>query len=65
MTSSVTTIAHWVLAARQILDDVPMLQSYIDARLTYGLALVEENQLLNGGGEKFGDHQGVFMVTAD
>ena len=49
-TSSVTTIAHWVLATRQILDDVPMLQSYIDGRLTYGLALVEENQLLNGGG---------------
>jgi len=50
VTSSVTTIAHWVLATRQILDDVPMLQSYIDGRLTYGLALVEENQLLNGGG---------------
>jgi HK97 family phage major capsid protein len=26
VTSSVTTIAHWVLATRQILDDVPMLQ---------------------------------------
>jgi HK97 family phage major capsid protein len=49
-TTSVTTIAHWVLATRQILDDAPMLQSYIDGRLRYGLALVEENQLLNGGG---------------
>ena len=49
-TSSVTTIAHWVLATRQILDDAPMLQSYIDGRLRYCLALVEENQLLNGGG---------------
>jgi len=49
-TSSVTTIAHWVLATRQILDDAPMLQSYIDGRLRYGLALVEENQLLNGAG---------------
>jgi HK97 family phage major capsid protein len=29
-TSPVTTIAHWVLATRQIMDDVPMLQSYID-----------------------------------
>ncbi len=47
---SVTTIAHWVLATRQILDDVPMLQSYIDGRLRYGLAYVEDNQLLNGGG---------------
>jgi HK97 family phage major capsid protein len=49
-TSSVTTIAHWVLATKQILDDVPMLQSYIDGRLRYGLRYVEENQLLNGGG---------------
>lgn len=50
VTTSVTTIAHWLLATRQILDDVPMLQSYIDGRLRYGLAYVEENQLLNGGG---------------
>jgi len=49
-TTSVTTIAHWLLATRQILDDVPMLESYIDGRLRYGLAYVEENQLLNGGG---------------
>ena len=50
VTSSVTTIAHWVLATKQILDDVPQLQSYIDGRLRYGLMYVEENQLLNGGG---------------
>lgn len=49
-TSNVTTIAHWVQATRQILDDVPQLQSYIDGRLTYGLKLVEDNQLLNGAG---------------
>lgn len=50
VTTNVTTIAHWVLATRQILDDAPMLQSYIDGRLRYGLAFVEEDQLLNGGG---------------
>lgn len=50
VTSSVSTIAHWVLATKQILDDVPMLQSYIDGRLRYGLQYVEENQLLNGSG---------------
>lgn len=50
VTTSVTTIAHWVLATRQILDDAPMLQSYIDGRLRYGLGIVEEDQLLNGGG---------------
>lgn len=48
--SNVTTIAHWVLATRQILSDVPQLQSYIDGRLRYGLKLVEEAQLLMGGG---------------
>src|SRR3546814_2247901 len=41
-TATVTTIAHWVLATRQILDDVAMLQSYIDGRLRYGLAYAEE-----------------------
>jgi len=49
-TSNVTTIAHWVQATRQILDDVPMLESYINGRLIYGLKYVEDNQLLNGGG---------------
>src|SRR3546814_4994272 len=46
----ISTIAHWVLATRQILDDVAMLQSYIDGRLRYGLAYAEELQLLNGDG---------------
>ncbi|MFK4047241.1 phage major capsid protein [Roseomonas mucosa] len=50
MTTPVTTIAHWVLATKQILDDVPQLQSYIDGRLRYGLAYVEEMQLLMGSG---------------
>lgn len=50
VTTSVTTIAHWVLATRQILDDAPMLQAYIDGRLRYGLAYVEEAQLLMGDG---------------
>lgn len=50
VTGAVTTIAHWVLATRQIMDDVPMLQSYIDGRLRYGLAYAEELQLLHGDG---------------
>ncbi len=50
VTATVTTIAHWVQATRQILDDAPMLQSYIDGRLRYGLAYAEEAQLLNGDG---------------
>jgi HK97 family phage major capsid protein len=50
VTSNVTTLAHWVNATRQILDDVPQLQSYINGRLLYGLRYVEDNQLLNGAG---------------
>lgn len=46
----IATIAHWVLATRQVLSDVPMLQSYIDGRLRYGLKLKEETQLLKGSG---------------
>lgn len=49
-TTNVRTLAHWVLASKQILDDVPQLQSYIDARMRYGLADVEEMQLLLGDG---------------
>lgn len=43
-------IAHFVKASRQILSDAPMLASYIDGRLRYGLAYKEEQQLLNGDG---------------
>lgn len=46
----VTTLAHWVIASRQILDDAPALGSLIDSELRYGLDFVEENQLLNGAG---------------
>lgn len=49
-TTTVTTIAHWVLATKQILSDVPQLQSYVNGRLMYGLKYVEEAQLLMGGG---------------
>jgi HK97 family phage major capsid protein len=46
----VRTIAHWMKASRQIMDDVAQLQSYIDGRLRYGLQYVEENELLYGDG---------------
>lgn len=49
-TTTAKVIAHWFKAARQALDDVSMLRSMIDRRLLYGLALAEENQLLNGDG---------------
>lgn len=46
----IVTIAHWIHASKQVLADVPMLQSYVDGRLRYGLKLVEEAQLLKGSG---------------
>jgi HK97 family phage major capsid protein len=52
--SPVRTIAHWLKASKQILDDVPMLETYIDTRLRYGLKYVEEAELLAGDGT--GEH---------
>ena len=33
-----------------MLDDAPQLESYVNSRLSYGLKLEEEDQLLNGNG---------------
>lgn len=49
-TVPVRTLAHWIKASRQILDDAAQLESYIGGRLMYGLKLVEDRQLLNGDG---------------
>lgn len=49
-TANVRTIAHWISASKQMLDDLPALQSYVDNRLTEGLLLAEDAQLLYGDG---------------
>lgn len=49
-TTPIRTIAHWVPASRQILDDAPQLMGLIDTELRYGLELKEEAQLLYGSG---------------
>jgi len=46
----VVTLAHFIPVSRQVLDDAPQLESYINSRLVYGLKLEEEDQLLNGNG---------------
>ena len=46
----VRTIAHLFKSAKQILDDMPQLQSTIDAELRYGLKYVEEQEILFGDG---------------
>jgi len=50
VTTTVKTIAHWFRASKQVLADVPLLQSYINGRAIYGLKYVEENQILAGDG---------------
>lgn len=60
----VATIAHWIRASKQVLADAPMLQSYIDGRLMYGLKLKEEQQLLKGSGVGLNLHGIYTQATA-
>ncbi len=48
--SDVVTIAHWLPASKQVLDDNAFLMSYIDGRLRDGLMQEEEDQIMNGSG---------------
>lgn len=48
--ASVRTIAHWEAAHRSVLADEPQLRGIIDSELLYGLALVEDAQILAGDG---------------
>lgn len=50
LTTTVKTIAHWFRASKQVLADLPLLQSYINGRAIYGLKYVEENQIIAGDG---------------
>lgn len=46
----IVTLAHFIVASRQILGDAPMLQMHLENRLLYGLNLKEETQFLTGDG---------------
>lgn len=46
----VRTIAHYLKASKQILEDSSMLKSYIDTRLRYGVELKLEEQVVAGAG---------------
>jgi HK97 family phage major capsid protein len=48
--AAVITLAHFIPVSRQVLDDAPQLESYVNSRLSFGLKLEEEDQLLNGVG---------------
>lgn len=64
VTTSAKVIAHWMKASKQILSDVSQLRSTIDQRLLYGLAYVEEQQLLNGSGSGQNLHGIIPQATA-
>ncbi len=49
-TTPVQTLAHWMGASRQVLDDASGLMSLIDNKLRYGLKFKEDEQLLLGDG---------------
>lgn len=46
----VRTIAHFIKVSKQVLDDAPQLESYIDRRMRYGVQYRLENQIINGPG---------------
>jgi len=47
---AVRTLAHWIPATRQVLNDWTELQRIIEQTMLYGLALEEEQQILTGDG---------------
>jgi HK97 family phage major capsid protein len=46
----VRTVAHWLKASRQVLDDAPALETYINRRLSHGVRNRLELQILRGNG---------------
>jgi HK97 family phage major capsid protein len=50
VSNPIETIAGWIPISRQVLDDAPALQSYIDGRLLWAVNAVAEAQVLNGSG---------------
>lgn len=60
----VRTIAHWIPATKQVLADFPQLQTLINGRLTYGLKIKEEDQILMGDGTGENIHGLVPQATA-
>lgn len=56
-TVPVITLAHFIPLSKQVMSDSPMISSYVDGRLMFGLKLKEETQMLLGlgtGGELTG-----------
>lgn len=50
ITEPVRTLAHFIPASKQVIEDSVQLQSFINGRLMYGLKLYEDTQLISGTG---------------
>lgn len=50
VTSDVVTVATWIPASVQVLNDLPALEQHIRTWLTFALGLEEEDEILNGSG---------------
>jgi HK97 family phage major capsid protein len=50
VTFPVRTIAHWIPVTRQMLADLPFMQSYIEDRLRTGIERREDAQIIAGNG---------------
>ena len=69
----VRTIAHWLKASKQVLDDAPALETYINRRLSHGVRNRLELQILRGNGTSpnisglaaSGRHTAFAAVTGD
>lgn len=69
----VRTIAHFIKVSKQVLDDAPALQSYIDQRLRHGVLNRAEAQVIAGNGTSpnlqgmsaTGNHTDLTVVSGD
>lgn len=69
----VRTIAHFIKVSKQVLDDAPMLRSYIDKRMRHGVEHRVETQIIAGNGTSpnisgmatTGNHTDLTVASAD
>ncbi|HMU64806.1 MAG TPA: phage major capsid protein, partial [Nitrosomonas sp.] len=50
VTEAVATVAHWIKISRQLANDNAALAAYINLRMSYGVDLRVENQIIAGNG---------------
>lgn len=48
--AAIEKLAAWTKVSEEVVDDIPAIQSYIQARLLYAVQIKEEDALLNGSG---------------